>query len=343
MQADMVYETILCPATEENPRNSEGAIVELKDGRLLLAWSDFYEGSHDDSAARISGRISEDGGLTWSERFTLQENVGDQNVMSASLLRLQSGEIALAYGCKNSRSDLKFYMRKSIDEGKTWGDAVCMTPLSGYHVMNNDRMIQLASGRILAPVSSSWECWSEKEHYKAFCFYSDDNGQTWQKGETEVDVPKRGAMEPGLVELKDGSILMIIRTQLGRIYRSYSTDGGLHWTDAEPTDIIAPEAPATIKRIPSTGDLLLIWNHTFTEGADHGGRRNPLTSAISQDEGQTWSRFRNLEEDDLYTYAYASVTFVEDKVLMTYYCGDIHSGWSLKLRIVPVSWLYEGY
>ena len=33
-------------------------------------------------------------------------------------------------------------------------------------------------------------------------------------------------MEPGLVELRDGRVLQIIRTQLGRIYRSFSGDGG---------------------------------------------------------------------------------------------------------------------
>ena len=336
------YDLMLCPATPENARNSEGDIVELEDGRLLLAYSDFYGGSEDHAAARISGKLSEDVGRTWSDKFTLQENVARQNVMSATLMRLQSGEIILFYGHKNASSDLKFYVKKSTDEGESWDEAVCVTPREGYHVMNNDRAIQLTSGRLLAPVSYSSECWSEREHYRSVCFYSDDDGRTWEKGPGEVDLPKRGAMEPGLVELRDGSVTMILRSQLGRIYRSYSVDRGLTWTEPEPMDLTAPESPATIKRIPMTGDLLMIWNNTYEEGADHGGKRNPLTSAISRDEGKTWEHFRNVETDPRYTYAYTSVTFVGEEALMTYYAGEVHMGWSLKLKIIPGEWFYGG-
>ena len=57
----------------------------------------------------------------------------------------------------------------------------------------------------------------------------------------------------------------------------------------------APEAPATLRRIPATGDLLLIWNNTFTAGIGHGGPRTPLTAAVSNDEGETWKIVDNLE------------------------------------------------
>ena len=43
---------------------------------------------------------------------------------------------------------------------------------------------------------------------------------------------------------------------------------------------------------------MLVWNNTFTKGAGHGGRRTPLTAAISRDEGQTWDECpKNLESD----------------------------------------------
>ncbi|MCP5120557.1 MAG: exo-alpha-sialidase, partial [bacterium] len=88
-----MIETVIAPSVPANKRNSEGDIVVLKDGTLLAAWSDFYGGSNDFSAARISAAKSSDGGRTWSPRFTLQENVGKKNVMSVSFLRTRSGEI----------------------------------------------------------------------------------------------------------------------------------------------------------------------------------------------------------------------------------------------------------
>ena len=48
--------------------------------------------------------------------------------------------------------------------------------------------------------------------------------------------------------------MMLSRTDLGSQYRSYSADGGETWTPAEPTGIKSPLSPASIERIPSTGD-----------------------------------------------------------------------------------------
>src|SRR5688572_6061437 len=142
-------ENMLAPATATNPRNSEGDIVVLRDGKLLVAWSEFTGGASDDSKARIAAARSADGGRTWSPRFTLQENVGTQNVMSVSFLRSRSGEILFFYGVKNSPRELYFMVRRSRDEAQTWTEPVRVMADPGYYVMNNARVVQLRSGRIL--------------------------------------------------------------------------------------------------------------------------------------------------------------------------------------------------
>jgi sialidase-1 len=160
------------------------------------------------------------------------------------------------------------------------------------------------------------------------------------------------------VELRDGKVLMIIRTDMGKIYRSYSSDGGAHWTAAEATVLDSPTAPATVARIPSTGDLLLLWNNR-PPGPTHMQDRFPLASAISRDEGQTWENIRNLDATSGFSYSYASVTFPEnDRAIITYYASQILQGeprggnhrlpdegaerhvFSLKEKIVPVAWFY---
>src|SRR5687767_6745400 len=77
-----IIETFIAPATSENPRNTEADLLVLRDGSLFVAWSEFYGGARDDAPARISAARSQDGGKTWSPRFTLQENSGKANVMS---------------------------------------------------------------------------------------------------------------------------------------------------------------------------------------------------------------------------------------------------------------------
>ncbi len=341
-----IYEIMVCPATRENPRNSEADILELRDGSLLLAYTDFYcYSGHDMAPARISGRISSDRGRSWSPPFTIQENIGAENVMEGNLLRLQSGEISFFFLRKDSEADCRPYMRKSFDEGKSWEEAVPMAKFfPGYYTINNSRVIQLSNGRLLVPVAYTPNVWI-MSNLTSFCLYSDDNGRTWFnpqalrtyiQGRTEVSLPNATAEEPGLVELKDGRVLMILRTNLGYVYKAYSRDGGLTWTEPESTGLVSPRAPATIKRIPTTGDLLMIWNNTPSP------RRVPLTAAISKGEGEKWENFRNLETDERYTYAYTSVTFVGEEALLTYYVYDEKTRLiSLKLKIIPIQWFYE--
>lgn len=67
-----VFAATPAPVGPRNPRNSEAAIIQCKDGSLLLGWTEFYAGSGaDHGPARISGRISTDAGLTWGDKYTL--------------------------------------------------------------------------------------------------------------------------------------------------------------------------------------------------------------------------------------------------------------------------------
>jgi sialidase-1 len=206
--------------------------------------------------------------------------------------------------------------------------------------MNNDRVVRLSGGRILCPVA--WTAHAETENrYAAFCLYSDDGGLSWKEGEGRVELPGRGAMEPGLIERNDGSVDMYVRTQLGEIYGSRSTDGGETWEEPRSWKVPSPESPATVRRIPQTGDWLLIWNPVYQEGAGHGGARRPLAAAISQDEGLTWRPWRVLENTEGRSYAYTSLCFDRGSALMTYWVGEDATGLiSARFRSVPVSWFY---
>ncbi len=314
-----------------NPRNTEGSIVRLKDGRLLLAYTRFYGGGGDFALADISGMLSSDAGRTWSAPFLIQRNDAECNVMSASLLRLRSGELLLGYLRKQSRTDCRYMVRLSRDEGRTWTREICATPRPvGYYVVNNDRVIQLRTGRLLVPAAdhADWR----KHRAWAVCYLSDDDGRTWRRGKGRVELPGVGCQEPGVVELKDGRVLMIIRNSLGSIYKAYSSDGGETWSEAVSMGLASPVAPASIKRIPSTGDLLLIWNHSKTR------RRVPLTAAVSSDEGETWTRIRDIETRGR-SFAYTSICFVEETAVLSYWSGTA-AGLSLVTRRIPVAWFY---
>jgi len=318
---------IMLPPGPDNPRNSEGDFITLKDGRLLFVYTHYTGSSSDDHAtAYLAGRFSSDKGKSWDrEDHLVLENEGKMNVMSVSLLRLQNGEIALFYLRKNSVTDCIPMVRFSGDEARSWSEPVrCIQDREGYFVLNNHRVIQLKSGRLLMAVAYHGNSIPDRKNRlgSAWSYYSDDNGRNWQPGREVANPDSVVVQEPGVVELKEGRILMWMRTNSGFQYQSWSTDGGIGWTAAQRSNIKSPLSPAAIDRIPRTGDLLLVWNNNDNSNPATKGKRTPLTIAISKDEGKSWQRIKNIETNPDGWYCYTAVHFVGSYVLLGYCAGS---------------------
>ena len=329
--------TLLLSPGKDNPRNSEGDFVQLRDGRILFVYTHFTGGSGDHDKAHLAGRFSSDGGMAWTENDAIVVQSEDaQNVMSVSLLRLRDDRIALFYGRKFSLSDCRPVVRFSSDEAQTWTDAHEIIPKSqnGYYVLNNDRVIQLKSGRLLVPVSrhdTSEGRWKKASEYgTVMCYLSDDGGHSWHRSKTQRDgYPQNGAkgkrvmlQEPGVVELKNGRVMMFCRTDAKSQYISFSDDQGESWTLFNSSNIVSPLSPASIERIPDGGGLLMVWNNH--EGIPPGleGKRTPLCVAISRDEGVNWENLKVLEDNPHGWYCYTAIHFVGKHVLLSYCAGD---------------------
>jgi sialidase-1 len=130
-------------------------------------------------------------------------------------------------------------------------------------------------------------------------------------------------------------VLMFLRTSLGGQYQTISEDGGETWGTATLSGLRGTAAPISIERIPGTGDLLAVLNKDI--GSSRA--RNPLTAAISRDDGKTWEHFRNVADAAGDAFAYPSVTIVGDRALVTYF--NYQGGISLFLQGIPVKWFYE--
>lgn len=327
---------------EGNPRNSEGDFIRLKNGKILFIYTHFTSGTGDNASAHLAGRYSDDNGKTWTkEDVIILPNEGSMNIMSVSLIRLESGEIALFYLRKNSETDCIPFMRISTDEAKSWSEPIRCMDAKGYHVVNNDRFVQLPNGRIIFPASlheaPSWE------NGKIMCYYSDDGGTSWN-GSQQVSNPENIVLqEPGIIELKNGKIMLFCRTNSGVQYFSFSDDQGISWTPIKPGNIRSPLSPASIERIPSTGDLLLVWNNNFKQGRD-GGKRTPFNLAISKDEGASWQKIKTIESDPAGWYCYTAIEFTDKYVLLGHCAGDtrVNNGLSTtQITRLSLDWIYK--
>lgn len=340
--------------SEGNPRNSEGAFIELKDGRLMFVYSRFIGNSQSDAAPScIAAIYSHDQGESWSQEEVIAtpEEHGVANIMSVSLIRLLNGELGLFYFIRRARNDGRLNLRRSADEGKTWSEAQCCIPGLGYYVTNNDRVVRLTCGRLVIPTAhhkmaveaTEYDDFKSKNDSRGIaCFMlSDDDGLTWREAQSfcALHAPRSqtGLQEPGVVELANGSLWAWARTDLGCQYEMFSTDRGETWSQAVPSLFTSPRSPLSMKRCPQDGYLLAVWNpipnyRTRVIGRRTSGR-TPLIGAISRDEGRTWSDDFAVEtEEGGGGYCYTAIHFTDDAVLLAY-CAGVPEDGSLLARL----------
>ena len=332
--------TLLLKPRPGNPKNFSGDFIRLNDGRILYLYA-YGVGDivADDAPHCTVARYSNDDGKTWTSDDIIVHIEG-----GLSLLRLPDNRIALFYlRAKNSGKDLYPYMIISEDETQTWSAPIKCVNEPGYYTINNDRIILLKNGRIILPVAYYASDGSSNNN-GLYSYYSDDSGVTWKKSQ-QVPNPKHIQLEePGVVELKNGDLMMFIRTRLGVQYLSYSDDKGEHWSAVQPSKIQSPLSPASIKRIPTTGDLLLVWNDNYDPEHRDGGNRSPLSMAISKDEGKTWEKKKTIESNPYGWYCYSAIQFFGDYVLLGHATGNTNEYVGLAVTQVTrlsLDWIYS--
>lgn len=285
-----------------------GGVILLPDGRLKRFVS---EGADDAGLFRNYSLTSSDGGITWGDRafeyegpranLPFLDRDGEYHVFPM-VARLEDGqrEIAVTYF-------IDVWHIKTSDHGASWDPPQRI--FEGY-VGSINNVTQLSTGRIIVPFAK----WIGKRPQGpptganvTTCVYSDDGGATWSLSPSELTAPcytdfngsGYGACEPVIIELKDGRVYMLARTETGFLYESYSDDG-VHWEPLRPSRFLSTDAPAALLRLPDNR-ILLFWNGCekpprHNNDGVYGGR-DALHAAISSDECQTWRGFREVYLD----------------------------------------------
>jgi len=279
--------------------------VALKDGRLLAL-----------DREDMSALLSSDGGRTWDRGGPLLDVRGGAVVGEAftrayivNLLRLRSGEIALKFEAQQegpggaASPQVIAYFTKSDDEGATWSDPVRITPLETPS--NATWLIETSEGNLLLPIEYAYsQSGGDRRAKMSVCtvFISADGGRSWQESSDGLWLDDDGGAVKGLCEVPvvaetvDRRLLMFMRTMYQRIAETTSDDGGNTWSPVRLNDLVGSNAEMYLARIPSTGDLLCVWNQASGSEIETGFYRARLTAAISADGGATWGSFRTLAD-----------------------------------------------
>ena len=353
---------------DERPR-----IVPLPGGDL---WG-IHERSEGDEQVLVARR-SPDGGRTWGDPETLIDLPAEPGRWGGAMPLVDStGEVHLFL--LNDRGTGVFD-RRSL-EGKPKSRPIQDRRIDIWHCRSEDQrtrwhaprriwkgytgsinsVIQMRSGRIVLPFAFlTGRIWQDRgEGLDAFWFAgtssstvitSDDRGDTWALSPSELKVQTPsigtyGAVEPVVLQLEDGRVWMLIRTQLGRFYESFSHDGAV-WPHPRPSRLVSSDSPAGLVRLPD-GRIVLLSNRCRRFPYAHGGR-HVLHAAISEDEGRTWIGHREVARDPMrdeppppsgdHGTAYPYPMVLEDgAVVVTTGQGK---GRVVVVRIDP-EWLYE--
>lgn len=241
------------------------SIVRISGGTLMGSFIRTRDGGPE-----VAARYSKDNGLRWSDPQALLKLSTEGGAWAGPMALFDDqGEVHLFFlkwEDAKSRVDesidgtphgylggyggkrLDIWHAKSMGARREWKPPTRIW--KGYTGSMNS-VIQMTKGRIVFPFAEAMpprQFGGSGNDLAAFTFmgpfqstavYSDDRGETWRLSPSSlsVEVPSivhgYGADEPVVLQLKDGRVWMLIRTQRGRLYESFSADGAT-WSPARP-------------------------------------------------------------------------------------------------------------
>lgn len=305
------YHSYRIPAIEEA---GDGFLLAFAEGRKYNLGDPGYWNNEID----LVFKRSVDGGRTWSPMVVI-EHAGEQwcNANPTAVADRQTGRVWIHYGrCKpgvsgltarSGTDDILNLARYTDDGGASWSEPVDLTPVCRDLADRRWRStvagpgggIQDRRGRLIVP-------YNRCEPHDVFTVFSDDHGQTWQRGGFVPGIT--GGNEDQLVELADGRILVDFRQRSGpNRWLAISDDGGCTWSAPRPGQKATPVCCAIERStLQSAGDdrNRIVW--TGPKGPD----RANLVVRISYDEAETFPDERAIADEPA---AYSDLARLRDK------------------------------
>jgi predicted neuraminidase len=178
----------------------------------------------------------------------------------------------------------------SSDEGQSWLPPRRLP--DGFLGPIKNKAIQLPDGTIISP--SSFEEYRRisrtqlADYWLSHLEISHDNGQSWSKVGPLADPLGANTIQPTILVHPSGRLQLLLRSQAGRIFQSWSGDSLRQWSPLVPTELPNPDAGIDAVTLRD-GRFLLVYNHSERN-------RHRLNVATSND-GTKWDAVLELENE----------------------------------------------
>ena len=314
-RAELIFDTI-----PGYPSHHGSTVAELPDGTIMAAW---YSGAAEKATdVAIYASWLKPGETQWPAPVIIHDTM-DRSDGNPVLFVAPDGKLWLYYVAifGDSWNDCPVFEKYSTDGGRTWSGPVYIREKKEW--MTRNKPLVLRDGRILLPLY-------DETVFQSHFMISGDNGATWQKWGM---IKQYQTLQPTVIERDDGSLYCMMRTGASNhmLWESLSLDKGKTWKPARESKMPNPGAAADMVRLRN-GHVVLAFNNSRTD-------RNPLSVALSEDEGRTWKYIRNLDDAPGKSYHYPAI--IEDGkgiIHVTYtYNRD-----SIKHAEFNEAWIREG-
>jgi hypothetical protein len=298
---------IKAPVIVRKAPTNEATLIRLASGTIKL----FYI-NRPGKADKMMSISSTDNGASWQEPFVEFELPGEAYYAN-QVMQDRNGTLHCVFhifkpgplGYRGRHLDLWY---TSMKKGGIWAKPNIIN--EGY-VGSLRGFIELKNGNFIIPMTESDTARANKPGqgmvdnglFQVMTLNSTDMGQTWTRSLTTLKIPiesswvtRYGAIEPHAIEMNDGRIWMLIRTNKGFLYESFSNNSGTTWSTPTPSSFISSDSPASAVR-RADGGIILLWNSNqrYDDKRSYAaGGREVLHAAISKDDGKTWKGFREI-------------------------------------------------
>ena len=223
------------------------------------------------------------------------------------LFEMLDGSARLFYKVGPSPRSWWGMVRTSRDGGRTWSAAERLP--DGMLGPIKNKPVHLDDGSIVSP--SSTESDDRPSTWRIHFERSVDRGRSWTMARPPASsvAEEINAIQPSVLIHPGGRLQAVGRTRSGRVFETWSGDGGGSWSPVTLTVLPNPNSGLDAVTLQS-GRHLIVYNHT-TRG------RSPLNVSVSED-GMTWEAALVLERE-AGEYSYPAVIQTSDGLVHVTY------------------------
>jgi predicted neuraminidase len=273
------------------PSSHATNLFELKNGDVLCVWfSGTWEGSSE--VGIVMSRRAK-GSRNWGPTVLIDRQAGE-SYQNPVLFQEPDGTVDLYHstqGADAGEANAHVLHLVSKDNGATWSKPELLFGKAG--AFSRHPLLILKDGTWMLPltyVTSRGIGAGAETNYSA-TELSKDDGKSWK------ECPMAGTMgkvQPTVVALAPDRLLSFFRDRASTsIYTSTSTNG-CTWTPATAT--VLPNNNASVQAFRlHDGHIVIAFDNSSRGSGEAGGLRKPLSVALSEDEGKTWSYVRDVE------------------------------------------------